>query len=136
MANLCSSVKNLPVLIGIPAVTIFIMWLISGGMHIPSGEQFARVGYTQFFGHWDFHLLAKNVLFIDLIMLTAAGIAVTSVYKGVSTLWKGMSDIHRSQGQFLIALRYRSSSNCFCGPLSLKSSSTSDSRNALSMLTA
>jgi len=49
LANLCSSVKNLPVLIGIPAVTIFIMWLISGGMHIPSGEQFARVGYTQFF---------------------------------------------------------------------------------------
>ena len=92
LANLCSSVKNLPVLIGIPAVTIFIMWLISGGMHIPSGEQFARVGYTQFFGHWDFRLLAKNVLFIDIIMLTAVGIAVTSVYKGVSTLWKGMSE--------------------------------------------
>jgi quinone-modifying oxidoreductase subunit QmoC len=92
LANLCSSIKNLPVLIAIPAVTIFIMWLISGGMHIPSGEQFARVGYTHFFGHWDFYLLAKNVLFIDLIMLTAAGIAVTSVYKGVSTLWKGMSD--------------------------------------------
>jgi len=35
-------------------------------------------------------LLAKNVLFIDLIMLTAAGIAATSIYKGVSTLWKGM----------------------------------------------
>jgi len=92
LSNLCSSVKNLPMLIGIPAVTIFIMWLISGGMHIPSGEQFARAGYTQFFGHWDFRLLAKNVLFIDIIMLTAVGIAVTSLYKSISKLWKGMSE--------------------------------------------
>lgn len=90
LANLCSSEKNLPILIGIPAVVIFVLWLISGGMHIPTGEHFARAGYTQFFGHWDFHLLAKNVLFIDIIMLTAAGIAVVSIYKGVSTLWKGM----------------------------------------------
>ena len=90
LADLCSSAKNLPVLIGIPAVVIFVLWLISGGMQIPSGEHFAHAGYTQFFGHWDFRLLAKNVLFIDIIMLTAAGIAVTSIYKGVSTLWKGM----------------------------------------------
>lgn len=92
LSNLCSSAKNLPMLIGIPAVIIFIMWLISGGMQIPSGEKFARVGYTQFFGHWDFRLLAKNVLFIDLIFLTAVGIAATSVYKGVTTLWKAMSE--------------------------------------------
>ena len=91
LSDLCSSAKNLPMLIGIPAVVIFVLWLISGGMHIPTGEQFARVGYTHFFGHWDFRLLAKNVLFIDIIMLTAVGIAVTSVYKGVSRLWKGMS---------------------------------------------
>jgi len=90
LADLCSSAKNLPVLIGIPVVVIFVLWLISGGMQIPSGEHFAHAGYTQFFGHWDFRLLAKNVLFIDIIMLTAAGIAVTSIYKGVSTLWKGM----------------------------------------------
>ena len=90
LAELCSSAKNLPILVGIPAVAIFIMWLISGGMHIPTGEHFARAGYTQFFGHWDFRLLAKNVLFIDLIMLTAVGIAVTSIYKGVTTMWKGM----------------------------------------------
>ena len=37
-------------------------------------------------------LLAKNVLFIDLIFLTAVGIAATSVYKGVTTLWKAMSE--------------------------------------------
>ena len=90
LAELCSSAKNLPILIGIPGVFILIMWLISGGMHIPSGEHFAHAGYTQFFGHWDFRLLAKNVLFIDLIMLTAVGIAVTSIYKGISCLWKGM----------------------------------------------
>ena len=90
LAELCSSVKNLPVLIGIPAVAIFVLWLISGGMHIPEGEKFARVGYTHFFGHWDFRLLSKNVLFIDLIMLTAVGIAITSVYKGISKLWQGM----------------------------------------------
>ena len=90
LAELCSSAKNMPMLIGIPAVFIFLMWLISGGMHIPSGEKFAHAGYTQFFGHWDFRLLAKNVLFIDIIMLTAVGIAITSVYKGISTMWKGM----------------------------------------------
>ncbi|MDX9840239.1 MAG: quinone-interacting membrane-bound oxidoreductase complex subunit QmoC [Desulfobulbus sp.] len=90
LAELCSSVKNLPILIGIPAVAIFILWLISGGMHIPAGEQFARVGYTHFFGHWDFRWLSKNVLFIDIIMLTAVGIAITSLYKGVSKLWRGM----------------------------------------------
>ncbi|PIE59129.1 MAG: heterodisulfide reductase [Desulfobulbus propionicus] len=92
LANLCSSVKNLPVLIGIPAVVIFVMWAISGGMHIPAEEQFARVGYTHFFGHWDFRLLAKNVLFIDLIMLTSVGIAVFSLYKGLSAMWKKMEE--------------------------------------------
>jgi quinone-modifying oxidoreductase subunit QmoC len=90
LAELCSSAKNLPVLIGIPAVVIFVFWLISGGMHIPSTEKFARVGYGHFFGHWDFRWLAKNVLFIDIIFLGALAIAGTSLYKGVTTLWKGM----------------------------------------------
>jgi quinone-modifying oxidoreductase subunit QmoC len=79
-------------LIGIPAVVVFLMWIISGGMHIPTGEQFANVGYTSFFGHWDFRLLSKNVLFIDIIMLTAVGIAGYSLYKGVSTMWKKMEE--------------------------------------------
>lgn len=92
LAKLCSSAKNLPMLIGIPAVVIFLMWIISGGMHIPTGEQFAHVGYTHFFGHWDFRLLAKNVLFIDIIFLTAAGIAVYSLYKGISTMWRKMEE--------------------------------------------
>lgn len=91
LAKMCTSIKNLPTLVGIPALVVFLMWIISGGMHIPAGEHFAKVGYQQFFGHWDFHLLSKNVLFIDIIMLTAVGIAVYSLYRGVSLMWKGMS---------------------------------------------
>ncbi len=90
LAELCSSEKNLPVLIGIPAVVTLILWVISGGMHIPSGETFAQVGYTHFFGHWDWRWLSKNVLFIDIIMLTALAISLISFYKGVSKLWAGM----------------------------------------------
>lgn len=90
LADLCSSAKNLPILIGLPAAVIFVFWLVSGGMHIPSTEKFASVGYGHFFGYWDFRWLAKNVLFIDIIFLGAVAIAVTSLYKGVTTLWRGM----------------------------------------------
>ncbi len=92
LANLASSGKNLPVLIAIPAVVIFVMWLISGGMHLPTTEQFAEVGYGHFFGHWDFRLLAKNVFFIDLIMLPSAGLALYAAYRGVSAMWKKMAE--------------------------------------------
>jgi Heterodisulfide reductase, subunit C len=93
LAALCSNSKNLPVLIAIPAIAILILWVISGGIyHLPPGAQFAKeIGYTQFFGHWDFRFLAKNVLFIDIIMLTAIGIALTSMYKGIIALWRGMA---------------------------------------------
>ncbi|MDD3618745.1 MAG: quinone-interacting membrane-bound oxidoreductase complex subunit QmoC [Desulfobulbaceae bacterium] len=90
LANLASSGKNLPLLIGIPAVIIFVFWIISGGMHIPSGEDFARYGYGHFFGHWDFRLLAKNVFFIDIIMVPAFLLAVYASYRGVSAMWKLM----------------------------------------------
>ena len=33
LANLASSGKNLPLLIVIPAVIVFVVWLISGGLH-------------------------------------------------------------------------------------------------------
>ena len=90
LAKLASSAKNLPMLIGIPAGIIFLLWLISGGLHIPSAADFAKHGYGHFFGHWNFSLLAKNVFFIDLIFLSAAGIAAISCYKGVMALWKKM----------------------------------------------
>jgi len=92
LAKLASSGKNLPVLIGIPAVIIFVMWLISGGMHIPTTAEFAHAGYGHFFGHWDYHLLAKNVLFIDLIMIPAFFMAAYASYKGVSAMWKKMAE--------------------------------------------
>ncbi|HHO46918.1 MAG TPA: heterodisulfide reductase [Desulfobacteraceae bacterium] len=90
LANLASSGKNLPLLIGIPAVIIFVFWIISGGMHIPSSEDFARYGYGHFFGHWNFRLLAKNVFFIDIIMVPAFLLAVYASYRGVSAMWKLM----------------------------------------------
>jgi quinone-modifying oxidoreductase, subunit QmoC len=90
LVNLASSGKNLPLLIGIPAVIIFVVWIISGGMHIPSSEDFSRYGYGHFFGHWDFRLLAKNVFFIDLIMVPAFLLAVYASYRGVSAMWKMM----------------------------------------------
>jgi quinone-modifying oxidoreductase subunit QmoC len=55
---------------------------------MPQGE----VDFGVFFGHWDFKYLSKNVFFIDIIMLSAAGLAVFSSYKGVSTMWKKMSE--------------------------------------------
>ncbi len=92
LAKLASSAKGLPMLIAIPAVVIFVFWLISGGMAIPSVEEFSKYGYQRFFGHWDFHWLSKNVAFIDIFMLAAFGLAVVSSYKGVTTMWKKMAE--------------------------------------------
>lgn len=91
LAKLCTSAKNLPMLIGIPAVIILIFWFLSGALHIPSTEEFAEKGYTQFFGHWDFKWYAKNIFFIVAFMVPAAGIAVFSVFKGVTKMWAEMS---------------------------------------------
>ncbi len=91
LAKLASSAKGLPMLIAIPTVVIFVLWAISGGMTIPSAEDFASHGYQQFFGHWDFHWLTKNVAFIDAFMLSAAGLAVVASYKGVTGMWKKMA---------------------------------------------
>ncbi len=92
LAKLCSSGKNLPILIGIPAIIILVLWIISGGMHVPSSEEFAHAGYGHFFGHWNFRLLAKNVFFIDLIMLPSAGLALYAAYKGVKIMWDRMAE--------------------------------------------
>jgi len=92
LAKLASSGKNLPLLIGIPAVIILVLWVISGGLHIPAAEDFARYGYGHFFGHWDFHLLAKNVFFIDLFILPTVALAIYAAYRGVSSMWKMMAE--------------------------------------------
>lgn len=108
LAKLASSAKGLPVLIAIPAVIILLLWIISGGLELPSASDFAHHGYQRFFGHWDFHWLSKNVAFIDLAMLPAAGLAVFAAIKGVSSLWKAMAanaevnpDFRPSVGQFI-----------------------------------
>ncbi|MDH3347644.1 MAG: quinone-interacting membrane-bound oxidoreductase complex subunit QmoC [Desulfobulbaceae bacterium] len=91
LAKLASSGKNLPILILIPMIIIGIFWKISGS-HVPTVEEFARNGYGHFFGHWNFYWLSKNVFFIDIIMLPAAGLAAFAAFKGVTALWQKMSE--------------------------------------------
>ena len=90
LANLASSGKNAPLLIGIPATIILVLWIISGGMHIPTAQELAQNGFGHFFGHWDWPWLSKNVAFIDGIMLPTVGLALFASYMGVSKMWKGM----------------------------------------------
>lgn len=91
LAKLASSGKNLPLLVGIPALVVFIMWLISGS-HVPSPADFSHLGYSHFFGHWDFKWMTKNVLFIDLFMIPAAGLAAFATFQGVTAMWRKMAE--------------------------------------------
>jgi quinone-modifying oxidoreductase subunit QmoC len=88
LAKLASDGKNLPILIGIPAAIILVLWLISGGMHMPDGP----VDFGMFFGHWDFHWLTKTTFFIDIIFLPVAAFSLFASYKGVSAMWNKMSE--------------------------------------------
>jgi quinone-modifying oxidoreductase subunit QmoC len=91
LARSAASIKNLPILVGAPALIILCLWLLSGATHIPSVDVFSRDGYTQFFGHWDFKWYPKNAFFIVSIMVPAAGLAVYSVYRGIHEMWRRMS---------------------------------------------
>jgi quinone-modifying oxidoreductase subunit QmoC len=108
LAKLASSAKGLPILIGLPVAVIFIMWLLSGAMRFPTSEEFSHYGYQRFFGTWDFYWYAKNIFFIVLIMVPSLGLALFSSFKGISTMWKTMSEdaglnkeYRPSVGQFL-----------------------------------
>lgn len=103
LAKMVSSAKNLPLIIGIPSLIVLVMWIISGGMHVPSSEDLAAYGFGHFFGHWDWPWLTKNVLFIDIIMVPAAGLAVYSAYRGVSAMWAAM------EKQYNVSANYRPS---------------------------
>jgi quinone-modifying oxidoreductase subunit QmoC len=92
LAKLCSDGKNLPILIGIPVLLIGILWMISGGMAIPEVETFKKIGFGNFFGHWDFHWLSKNVFFIDLIFVPAFLFAAFAAFKGAKAMWDKMSE--------------------------------------------
>lgn len=107
LARLAADIKNLPILLGGPAIIILIMWLLSGATHIPSTDVFARNGYTQFFGHWDFKWYPKNAFFIVSIMVPAAGVAVYSVYRGIHTMW------HRMSKRANLQIKYRPSFSRF-----------------------
>jgi quinone-modifying oxidoreductase subunit QmoC len=100
LAKLCSSEKGLPWLVGIPTVIILLMWMISGGMGIPTHEDFARYGYTHFFGHWGFKWYAKNIFFIVLIMVPSLGLALFSAWKGLTTMWKAMREEAGLEGAY------------------------------------
>ncbi len=92
LATLASSIKGLPMLIGIPSVIIFVMWFLSGGLMSNWSANFeAGYGYQRMFGYWDFHWYAKNIFFIVAFMVPAAGLAVFSAYKGITNLWNAMS---------------------------------------------
>ncbi|MFH1216044.1 MAG: quinone-interacting membrane-bound oxidoreductase complex subunit QmoC [Pseudomonadota bacterium] len=107
LAKMVSSAKNLPLIIGIPALIVLVMWIISGGMHVPSSEDLAAYGFGHFFGHWDWPWLTKNVTFIDAIMVPAFGLAVYSAYRGVSSMWEAM------EKQYNVSAVYRPSVNQF-----------------------
>jgi quinone-modifying oxidoreductase, subunit QmoC len=92
LARLATRARNLPVLIGLPFTLILVLWYLSGAMHVPSADVFARYGYTRFFGHWDFEWYAKNTTFIVSIMLPTAGLATFSVAKGVVGMWQAMRE--------------------------------------------
>lgn len=91
LAKLATSAKGLPMMIGIPVVVILIMWILSGAMHIPTKEHFADLGYTQFFGHWDFKWYAKNIFFIVAFMVPSLGLALFSGFMGIKKMWQAMS---------------------------------------------
>lgn len=103
LAKMVSNSKNLPLIIGFPALIVLVMWFISGGMHVPAAEAMSQYGFGHFFGHWEWPWLAKNVAFIDAIMIPAAGLAVYSAYRGVSSMWNAMMK------QYNVSTEYRPS---------------------------
>lgn len=104
LAKLASDGKNLPILIGIPALLILIVWYLAGGMHLPAGE----VDFGHFFGEGMYFGLTKNVLIIDAIFVPAFLFSVFAAFKGVSAMWRDMaanldskSDFRPSAKQFV-----------------------------------
>lgn len=96
LAKLCSSAKGLPLLVAIPAVTIFVLWLLSFAIgHSPleymNQESFEHAGYQKFFGTWSFYWYQKNIAFIFAFATSSFVLSMLSFYFGVTKLWKGMA---------------------------------------------
>ncbi len=100
LAKLASNGKNLPILILLPVVIIGVLWLISGGAHVPDAETFRHVGFGHFFGHWEFPYLTKNVAFIDAIFLPTVAFSIFAAYKGVKRMWDAMAAQVAPEGEY------------------------------------
>jgi quinone-modifying oxidoreductase subunit QmoC len=96
LAKLVSNGKNLPILIGAPAILILIVWWLSGGMHLPHGD----IDFGNFFGHGYYMGLTKNVLIIDAIFVPAFAFAVFAAFKGVSNMWNNMASQLETKSDF------------------------------------
>ena len=91
LARLASNGKNLPFMILLPVIIIGVLWIISGGAHVPDAQTLREVGFGHFFGHWDFPYLTKNVAFIDAIFLPTVAFSIFAAYKGVKKMWDAMA---------------------------------------------
>lgn len=89
LAKLASDGKNLPLLVAMPAAIILLLWYLSGGMHLPAAGE--AVHFGNFFGHWDWPWLTKNVFFIDIIFVPAFFFAMFAAFKGGAAMWGQMA---------------------------------------------
>lgn len=87
LANFVSEGKNLPLIIGLPALLILVVWYFSGGMHIPAG----KVDLGRFFGDGLYFGFTRTVIFIDAMFVPVFLFAIFAAYRGVSSMWRSMS---------------------------------------------
>ncbi|MEW6219602.1 MAG: quinone-interacting membrane-bound oxidoreductase complex subunit QmoC [Thermodesulfobacteriota bacterium] len=87
LAQLVAQPKNLPVLIAIPVMIIGLLWLLTGGYHIPDGP----VDLGNFFGHGYIAGFTQSVVVIDLIFVPAFLFALYAAFRGAANMWCAMS---------------------------------------------
>jgi quinone-modifying oxidoreductase, subunit QmoC len=96
LARFVSDGKNLPLIIGIPALLVLIVWYLSGGMQIQEGP----IDFGRFFGEGSYFGLTKTVLIIDAVFVPAFLFAVYAAYRGVSNMWRNMAAQIPVQSEF------------------------------------
>lgn len=87
LAKLCSSGKNLPVMILIPVLLIGAVWLITGGYKIPEGP----INFGYFFGGGYHFGLPQTVVMIQMMFVPALAFAIYAFYRAISNMWQGMA---------------------------------------------
>ncbi|MDA8164536.1 MAG: quinone-interacting membrane-bound oxidoreductase complex subunit QmoC [Desulfobacteraceae bacterium] len=88
LAKFVSDGKNLPLIIGLPALLILAVWYLSGGMHVPTE---GPIDLGHFFGEGIYFGFTKNVLIIDAIFVPAFTFAIIAAYRGVANMWRSLS---------------------------------------------